>query len=99
MQWTPRSRRRFNPGITGEGSLIRDVWHNQIVMYPRAIVLLAFALGMSTVGLIYLISGQWWPKWLMKGAELLTKRQSTLRAYGVIVLGIAIGIVCLLLPS
>ena len=68
-------------------------------MHPRIFVLLAFALGMSTVGLIYLLSGQWWPKWLMKGAERLTKRQSTIRAYGVIVLGIAIGIVCLLLPS
>ncbi len=54
---------------------------------------------MSTVGLIYLLSGQWWPKWLTKGAERLTKRQSTIRAYGTIVLGIAIGIVCLLLPS
>ena len=68
-------------------------------MHPRIFGLLAFALGMSTVGLIYLLSGQWWPKWLMKGAERLTKRQSTIRAYGVIVLGIAIGIVCLLLPS
>lgn len=75
------------------------VRHMHTIMHPRLFILLTFALGMSTVGLIYLFSGHWWPKWLTKGAELLTKRQSTLRAYGTLVLGMAIGIVCLLLPS
>jgi hypothetical protein len=69
------------------------------MIHPRIFILLAFALGMSTFGLIYLLSGHWWPKWLTKGAERLTKRQSTIRAYCVILLAIAIGIACLSIPS
>jgi hypothetical protein len=68
-------------------------------MHPRIFILVSFALGMSSVGIIYFISGQFWPKWLFKGAEHLTKRQSEVRAYGVIVFGPAIGIVSVLLPS
>ncbi len=68
-------------------------------MHPRLFVHLAFALGMSAVGLIYLLSGQWRPRWLMKDADRLTKRQSTQRAYAVLALGLAIGTVCWFLPS
>ena len=68
-------------------------------MHPRIFILLSFALGMSSVGIIYLISGQFWPRWLFRGAEHLTKRQSEVRAYGAIVFGAAIGIVSVLLPS
>jgi Kef-type K+ transport system membrane component KefB len=68
-------------------------------MHPRILILLSFALGMSSVGIIYFISGQFWRKWLFKGAEHLTKRQSEVRAVGVIVFSAAIGIVSVLLPS
>ena len=68
-------------------------------MNPRIFLPLAFALGMSTVGLIYVLSGRWWPPYLAKGLARLTKRESIVRAYGVIALGIAIGVACWLLPS
>jgi hypothetical protein len=36
-------------------------------MHPRIMILLSFALGMSSVGISYFISGQFWRKWLFKG--------------------------------
>ena len=71
----------------------------KIMVNPIIFLPVAFALGMSTVGVIYVLSGRWWPPYLAKRLARLTEPQSTVRAYGVIALGIVIGVACLLLLS